>query len=323
MENLRIAVLAELTEQLGPFAVSGQAIFTYELARTLYESGLATGAMSVTLFARRNSSCGMPTVSLDPAELGDTRNEVEESLIQEAMYVQLILSGMLDGYHLVHCLAPIVSPLLLLSHKGLPIVQTILSHTGHPSISLPAKIPGTRIAQVNIGPYSVSENNYAIPPSVDLQQFQPLNNPSDDFILWLGKSDPETETIARSIAQAMNLPLKTATSGDPIELIKHARLLLHLPITHSSCESVWLLRALACGTPIAGWGSDELRSLFHRAELGFLIPESETGKLLDGIRTIMTRDLAGSIRREYVLAHYGRRVQAARYRDLYKSFFKE
>lgn len=323
MENLRIAVLADLTEQLGPFAVSDQAIFAYELARMLHESGETTGALSVTLFARRNSSCNMPTVSLDPAELGVTQNAVDQSLVQEAMYVQLILSGMLDGYHLVHCLAPIVSPLLLLSHKGLPIVQTILFHSGHPAISLPAKIPGTRIAQVNIGPYSAGENHYAIPPSVDLQQFQPVNDPSEDFILWLGKSNPQTETIARSVAQAMNLPLKTAEAGDPVEFVKHARLLLHLPITHSACESAWLLRALACGTPVAGWGSDELRSLFHRPELGFLIPESETGKLLDGIREIMPRDVAGSIRREYVLAHYGRRAQAARYRELYKSFFKE
>jgi hypothetical protein len=325
MSDLRIALLADISEELSGDSISGTAVFTHELVRTLHESAEAAGALSVTLFARRNSSCGVPTVSLDPDSLAIPRNHLEAYALQEAIYTQLFISGMLRDYQLIHCLAPVVSPLLLLSQQGIPVVQTLVNGRGHPSSLLPSRLLGTRIRQVSVGPYSVSSESYAIPPSADLQRFQPHANPAGDFVLWSGMPGDAAEEEARHIAQALALPLKTFASGDPAELVRHARVLLHLPAheyVEPSDASAWPLRALACGTPVAGWLTESLQPFFTRPELAFFTGRGEMQKLVDGINSLPSRENAAAIRREYVLACFGRRAAAARYRELYNSFLK-
>lgn len=323
MTDLRIALLTDINEAIHPGSLSGESVFAYELVRSLKESAESIGAISLTLFARRHSSAGIPTVSLDPSEFGMAENKLDAYAFQEALYVQLVLSGMLDGYQLIHSLAPIASPLLLLAQKGLPIIQTLVAGPEHPASRLCTKIPGMKMQQVHIGPYQISDAYAAIPPSVDLQEFYPHAKAEDDFIFWLGKTGEPSAILAEQIASDLKLPLRTAESGDPKELIRHARLLLHLPDSPSATESVWPLRALACGTAVAGWYSENLEKILFKPELGFFTKPGETEKLREGVQLIPNREIAGALRREFVLALYGRRAMAARYRDLYKTFFKE
>lgn len=306
MKPSRIALLTDISQEISPFSTSSEAVFAYELAAALVQSAKDTGGITVDVVARKNNTINLPLVSVDPSGLGEVpADPLQRFAWQDAVYAQLLMGGMLNGYVLVHCLAPVVTPMLLLSANRVPVVQTVTAHADHPSVTLPPKLMGNRFRQVFVGPYLVENDVVAIPPSVDLSRFRPADKPADNFILCVGDVLPEVNSLA-------GLKLCTLNDGDPEELVKHAAVVLQL----SAELPLWQMRALACGTPVAGWNASPF---FLRPELGVFVEKGDLISLENGIQHLLPRNIAGQVRREYALGMFGQRSQAARYRDIYKS----
>ena len=324
MDPLRIALLTNLEEEFTSASTSNESVFTYELASALLQSAKNTGGISIDVIARKSVAGDLPVISIDPSELGEISvDPLNRFAYQDAIYSLLLLKGMLNEYALVHCLAPVVTPILLLAANGIPIVQTITVDSSHPCVDLLPKLAGSRLRQVSIGAYDLHKNIAAIPPSVDLSRFHPVTKPDDNFIFWPGKKDEKVLMEIKPIATSLGLPLYTFEDGNPEDMVKHARLTLYFPNGSLPCEPIWLIRALACGTPIASWSTPVFKQLFCRTELGIFANKNDITSLKEGIKNILPRDEGTTIRREYALGMFGQRSQAARYRDLYKSFFSE
>src|SRR5438128_1810550 len=123
MEMMRIALLADLFDSIGPDAQSDRAILTFELADGLREYLRDVGGLTVDLVAKRDSWRGLPLISVDVNELPATADQpLDHYSRQEAAYCQLILAGLLRDYDLIHCLAPIITPLQLIAAMNIPIL---------------------------------------------------------------------------------------------------------------------------------------------------------------------------------------------------------
>lgn len=316
MKPSRIALLTDISQEITPFSTSDEAVFAYELAAAMVRSAKDTGGIAVDVVARKSSTSDLPVVSVDPSGLGEIPGDPLQCFAwQDAVYSQLLMGGMLNGYALVHCLAPVVTPLLMLSANRVPVVQTIITNASHPSVTLPPKLMGNRFRQVFVGPYQVADELAAIPPSVDLSRFQPADKPADNFILYIGKKNEAVDQLATSV----NLAVYTLQDGEPEELVKNAAVVLQLAEDELPCRPVWLMRALACGTPVAAWSSDMPGRMFLRQELGVFVEKGNFVALANGIKNLPSRNIAQKTRREYALGMFGQRSQAARYRDIYKS----
>src|SRR5712664_3255802 len=134
---MRIALLTDLNERIAPDSVADEAVLAFEIAESLADSAREVGGFALDLVARRGSWQGLPLISLELDDLPHSRDKSLDGFVrQEAAYCELILAGLLQDYHLVHCLAPIVTPLQLLSSMGTAIVQTLLVGDKHPASSL-------------------------------------------------------------------------------------------------------------------------------------------------------------------------------------------
>lgn len=311
---IRIALLADLDEPVGPDAVSEGAAFAFELSEALAESARDVGGISVDLVARRGSSRGLPLISIDPDEaLPGAADPLAAFARQDASFTQLVLAGMLADYPLVHCLAPIVAPLLMIASMGARIVHTPIAAEPHPSATIPRALFGPGALRYG-APGPAVPGARALPLPIDLSRFRPAAAPGGDFIAWTGAGGERALDDARAIAAALALPLRAVGEGDPVELLQGARALLHLAGAPTPCGAVWPLRALACGAPVAAWREGGLADLVVQPELGALAPRGDTEGLAARIRELPRTSGA---RRQWVLARHSRRAAAAGYREIY------
>jgi hypothetical protein len=270
----RILLIAALDEPVTSDSRSDAAGFAFELATALAQCADDTGEVAADLVARRGSRTPLPLVSVDPGELlSDGSGEAEAVLAEEAILTQLALAGLLEGYEIVHILSPMVGVVQLAAAQGSAIVQSIAQSIdggrGSAAKALVSRlVVPERLAQT--GP----------PAGVDLNRFRPVDDPRRDFALWLGSGE---ERAAREASASLDLPLRTFGDNDIVALLQHARVLLHagpeqpLPL--------WPLRAVACGTDVAGW---------------IAVPSDPAG------------------RRQLALARFGSRAMAGRYRETYR-----
>jgi|GEM_PF-6283273 len=311
----KIALLADIAQPLRPDMPDGPALFAHELAEALHRSAQETGGLSVDLVARKHSVTSLPLVSID-ADAGANGNALLQYAFQDSVYLQLVLSGALDEYALVHCLAPIVSPLVLLSLKGIPVVQTLLTDADHPSTLLPPQWLGEGLRQVRIAPYELTATRASIPPSTDLYRYAP-GPETGGYLLLIGENEAD-ESLARAVANKLQQPLVLFDETQARSQLQGAAVVLHLG-SGNPCDAVWLMRALACGVPFATWRREGLEPFFTRAGLGAFAPEGEVEELVKNIKDLPAGAEASAVRREYALAMCGRRSAAARYREVYKS----
>jgi hypothetical protein len=309
---LKIALLADLAEPVHADARTAAAALAFDLAEALAElSGLGgLGETSVELFASRGSWRGLPLVSLDPGEVArPPAHPLDHFATQEALITQLVLAGMLQGYDLVHCFAPVVAPLQMIAALGIPIVQTL---------TVPAAHPAAKIAPLLIPPRLLRQA--AIPPGVDTVRYHPLPSGEDaGYALWLGTGRRAAAAAAAAdIAAALGLPLVSWGDAEPAALLQHARVLLHLDREPAPSGAIWPLRALACGIPVAGWQGGGLDAVLDRPGLGALAPPGDVAALAAAFRALPDRREAALLRRRHVLGRYGRRALAGRYRELYR-----
>ena len=313
--KLRLALLADLAEPVGPDARSGEAALAFELAEGLLEASRDTGEISADLFARRGSWRGLPLVSLDPGEIARRPAHPFDRFAEaEALYAQLIIEGMLRGYDLVHCLAPALAPLQMLAALNVPVVQTLLVPTSHPAAKLvPSLVAPKLLRRASALPLDGARQ---IPPGVDTTRFLPAANPSEGYLLWLGTG---RRREAEDIAGFLGLPLRNWWRGDAVSPLQNARALLHLERNPTPTGLVWPLRALACGTPVAGWRGAGLEDVLDRPELGALAAPGDVAGLVHALRGLPDRSTAVPLRRQHVLGRYGRRAMIARYREMYRA----
>jgi hypothetical protein len=308
---LKIALLADLAEPVQADARTAAAALAFDLAEALAElSGLGgLGETSVELFASRGSWRGLPLVSLDPGEVArPPAHPLDRFATQEALLTQLVLAGMLRGYDLVHCFAPVVAPLQMIAALGIPIVQTLTVPAAHPAAKIvPLVIPPPLLRQA------------AIPPGVDTVRYHPLPSSEDaGYALWLGAGRRAEAAAAADIAAALGLPLASWGDAEPVALLQRARVLLHLDREPAPSGLIWPLRALACGTPVAGWQDGGLDTVLDRPGLGALVPAGDVAALTAAFRDLPDRREATPLRRQHVLGRYGRRALAGRYREIYR-----
>lgn len=314
----RVALLAGLDEALLPNATSDSMAFSFELASGLYDRCSSVGDVAVDVFARQGSWSALPLISLDPNELlRESGCAVSRYAVEEALYCQVVLSGMMRTYQLVHVLAPVSVALQLLAATDIPIVQTLLVEQGHPARDLPPRLlPPQLLRQVAISPQRGRVNDGEVPLGVDLTRFVPVDEPRDDYLLCLtpGAAGAEVAQIAR----CLDLPLKGHLDGDLTSLLQHARALVHLAPALSPAGAVWPLRALACGTPVTGWRESGLEAIVDRPELGTLAPRGDIAELAAGIISLPARKDVGPTRRMTCLGRYGARAMIGAYCDMYR-----
>jgi hypothetical protein len=308
---IRVALLADLEEPVGPDALGEEAAFAFELIEALAESARDLGGLAVDLVARRGSYRDVPLISIDPDEALAPGGPLARFARQEAAYTQLVLSGMLASYPLVHCLAPLVSPLLVAASMGQRIVHGPLVPEGHPS----TLIPRTLIAPTLLA-------SATVPPPIDLSRFRPSPSPEEAFVLWSGSGGARGRALALEAASALGSPLRALDEGDPAALLQGAIALLHLSEAPSPCGAVWPLRALACGTPVIAFRGGGLDDVVDHPSLGALLPPGDAGALAAAIERCPARARAGEVRRQWVLARHGRRAVAARWREIYAALLE-
>lgn len=316
----RIALLADLAEPVTPEAVSGPAAFAFELADALREVSRDLGSFEVDLFARRGSWRGLPLVSLDPAELDPPGGALAGFSAQEALYVQVIAAGLLGGYDLVHCLAPVVTPLQLLAAGGVPVVQTVQTSPEHPAAAFPGRLLPPRLlrrTRVSLRPAGDPDGLEAVPPTVDVTRFRPAPEAPEPFALWLGAGGRKGRSAATRVAARLGLVLRTGDGADPADLFPRARILLHLTTPGEAPEWTGPLRALACGRPVAAWAGCGLEGLLEEPGMVALAPDGDETELARAAGEVEARYPDGTARRRLVLARYSRRPAVGRYRELY------
>lgn len=335
--TLRIALLAGLDEPVSTHARGEPAAFAFELASGLDCRARATQEVAADLFARRGSRTPLPLVGLDPGELMARENRAgshERAAATEVLFCQAALAGLLEGYQVVHCLTPAIAALQIAAAAGAAVVQTIPGGRGLPAGRLLAHVVATwRLAQVAATPFVrglAAGTRRCVPAGVDLTRFRPVVQPRRRHLLWLGSGGTAGWRLALGAAAALDLPLRTFGDDEVEPLLQHAVALLHLDPRPAPWGAVWPLRALACGTPVAGWAGCGLEGLAAGPVLGVLAPPGDMGALIAALRTLCPRPIAAaaggrqrrqvrqSQRRQVCLGRHGLRAMVARYCEIYR-----
>src|SRR5438105_3007343 len=110
---MKVALLAGLDQPVLPAANDPETLVAFELADAFREWRERTPGAAVDLFARKGSWGGLPLVTVNPDELDQQAGLPVPLAVQEALYTQLALGGMLNGYDIIHSLAPVVTVIQL------------------------------------------------------------------------------------------------------------------------------------------------------------------------------------------------------------------
>jgi hypothetical protein len=310
-----VLLLADLAEPVTSNAYRGSIVFAHELATALY-SYQETGQLEVHLVARRGSSRQIPLISLDPSELGPvTEGSLGEFARTEALYASLILSGMLSDYQIIHCLAPLIVPLHLLTSNGIPVLQSILAGSSHPACQLPPLLaPVQFLRQVAVLPHFASGAKI-LPTGINLNVYRPSPAASRKFIVQVGSDEVFDNDVAQ-LSRFLRVAIRKIQSGNPVSLLQNALAVL----CHSGDEPLttwmWALRALACGTPVVAFG-DPCPLDFLAEPLGIVAKPGNHRRLARKIELLSNNSDAAGLRRRLALARHGHRAMAASYREAY------
>jgi hypothetical protein len=317
---LRIALLADLSEPVGPHATSDAVITAFEIIAALSEVVVNVGEIAVDVVARRGSWRALPLISIDPDDLPAVPDSgIDGYARQEALYCQLVLAGMLRGYDCIHAVAPLVTPLQLLASTGVPIVQTITAPAGPSSKLLPILLPPDRFRRIaSTRQASESLGVPMIEMSVDLERFRPDPASPRNVLLRSGAHDDESRDHAAELARLLGLEMRRTGTGDAVEALSDAAVLFHAE-SDPAATPHWPLRAIASGLPAVGWSGGALDELAAHPAICAVAPRGDVAALADAITNVQDADEPIRRRREYVLGTRLRRGMASRYSDLYKT----
>jgi hypothetical protein len=318
---MKIVLLADLAEPLGSQAESEPVILAWEIFCALHQYAATVRTFSIDLVARRGTQVTVPLISIDPDEIPyDKDDKLAWFACQESIYCQLVLSGMLAEYDLVHCVAPIVVPLQMLASSGTPIVQTIITEHTHPSAYLPRFLIASQLLRqvVVTNAWSGPDDLEIVPLSVDLEEYKPGSGASPGSLLWIGTGSTNEESTAQSIGDYLGLPLEMVSGNTPPSVWQDAHALLYLNHEPSPCGAILPLRAMACGISVVGYHGAGLEAILGDSrDFGLLLPPGDKVGLAEAISQLSISPESMSKRRDRAVALYGRRTMASRYRHLY------
>lgn len=318
---MKVALLADLFELIGPESESDLGILTYELATGFNEWSQVSQSFSVDLVAKRGSSCGLPLFSIDLDELPSSKpDELNCFARQEAAYCQFILSGLLNEYDLIHSLAPIVAPLQLLSKMGIPVLQTVVAYKEHPSVEFPPLLLNKdKLYRTSVtAKLSTVLGLRHIPAPVDLERFDIARRNNSDYILWMADQEESNKDVAHKISRKLNLPLHTEIGSKTIRELQNAAFLLDLSASHSPIGNQWALRALACGKPVVKWAGSELDELLAPPGIGVTAPLNDVSLLIKRAGELPRTKEAAILRRQLILALHNKRSVIKQYLECYE-----
>jgi hypothetical protein len=313
---MKVAILTDLAETLSPDARQPAGIAGHEIAAAMSENARRIGRLSVDLVARRGTATEQPLVSVAPEDIGPWPEEPERhGRFLDAAYCQLILAGLLDGYDLVHCVAPLVTPLQLLAAAGSTIIQTVTTAEAEAASSLVARLLGPRALTVVTIVAGREGGLPVVPLSVDLDRYVLEPDAVRDHLLWLGSGGEPGLAIARVAARRLRIRLIAPEDGGCAPALLSQAAALVLPgAAASALDHIWAARALACGTPVvACLGS----GLEEQAGDVALAPAPEPAALATVIAGCSTTADAAAARRDRVLGYHTRSAMAHRYRRIY------
>ncbi|MDY7091532.1 MAG: hypothetical protein SX243_01025 [Acidobacteriota bacterium] len=344
MSALRVALWIDPGTPLEPSVSGPAAVLGYELAQGLAEHCAANEDLAVDLFAGRGSQVELPLVSLDPEELPGGGSLEASGRRLDALFCQLVLSGMTRGYDLVHCLAPVVTPLQLVAAAGTPVLHSPLVAADHPAALLPPRLvapPLLRRLRFTAAPQSglvvewstaggrsreaIEEAPVAVTLGVDLVRYRPVAEPRGDFLAWSGAGGGQGRKLATAVAEEVGMELWSPAQGGAEDLLPYARALLHPASEAGGIEALWPLRALACAVPVIAVAGGELDEVFGEESCGALPaweiaadPTAMAAAVVDVLEALpRPSPEVIQARRRRALGHHNRRAMVARCRELY------
>jgi glycosyltransferase involved in cell wall biosynthesis len=224
---------------------------------------------------------------------------------------------MLHGYDIVHCMAPIISPLQVIAAAGTPVVQSVTTAWTHPACWLAARLlPNTIFRRVAMTKETGTALGIPVVQTcVDLARFT-VTDAAAEYLVWDGSGGQTGSAIAQEIGKRLSYQIRSVAEYDAPAVLRKAVALLHLSESLSPCGFPWLLRALACGVPVAGW-QEVLSGLVSEPAIGALAPVGEWRILTERILELSNHSGSTHRRREMVLAQHGPTAMAAQYRKIY------
>jgi glycosyltransferase involved in cell wall biosynthesis len=329
MRTLHIALVAEPDAPLGSEAIKPGAALAFDIAEGLADYVREVGDLDVTLVAARGSQTRLPLISLDPDELPVRADPTDARIRLEALLCHFVLSGMLAPYDVVHMLTSAVTPIQLLAATGTPVVQTLLCPADDPGAMLPPRLtPHTLVRQavVSVSARADSaETRQPVAAGVDLTRYVPHETPKEDYVLWSASAHAADHEMGAAIARALDLPLRTMGEAPSVPLLQHARVFLSLDALPYPWTAIWILRALACGTPVVGRRGAVLAAILDDPQLGIMVDGNapdETERFVQAIGTVPHSARARASRRMRCLGLYGRRAMVAQYSEIYTELAK-
>lgn len=341
---MRIAQIAPPWFTVPPATYGG-----IELVVALLSDGLVERGHDVTLFASGGSTTKAKIVSPlpeppEPARLGNTWDETFHA-------TSAYLTALEGGFHVVHDHSGIVGPALaaaLAADGGRPPFV----HTLHGPWTELAKryyrLLGERVHLVAVSEsqrFGFPEAHYAgvVPNAIDLDAY-PLREDKDDFVLFLGRSNPEKgPEVAVEVAKRAGVHLKMIVkrgerfeqeyweqvvvprlSGDEevLEGVSHevkADLLGRARATLFSIQwpepfGLVMLESMACGTPVVATCLGSAPEVVVDGVTGFL------GETVDDLVDALGRlgQLSPARCREHVAGRFGAEAMVTGYEAVFK-----
>lgn len=339
---MRIAEIAPPWFTVPPAAYGG-----IELVVALLANGLVAAGHDVTLFSSGGSTsraklrCPLPEPP-EPARLGNTWDETYHA---GAAYLEVLADGAFD---VVHDHSGIVGPALGAMLDGRPPVV----HTLHGPWTQLAK-RYYRLLHGRLHLVAVSESQRAdfpeasyagvVPNGIDLDAY-PLREDKEDFVLFLGRSNPEKgPEVAVEVAKRAGVHLKMVVkrnerfeqdyweqivvprlSGDEeiLENVSHAAKVDLLGRARATLFSIqWpepfglvMIESMACGTPVVATSLGSAPEVVVDGVTGFL------GETVDDLVAALAR--AGEISplrcRDHVVARFGAEAMVGGYEAVFE-----
>jgi len=314
---VKVLVLADLGEALGAAALSADAVLAWELANALAALRDTVGGVEVDLVARRGSEAVLPLITADPDELappGPTSSD--DAARQDALYTQMVLAGVADGYDVVHALAPLVAPIQVLVSAGRRVCQTVTMRPAHLSAQVGRIVPRQLLHLVALGTQG-QDPLRAAPPPVDLNRFQPGDAVPDAYLVWSGAGGPDAHTVGREAAESLGMTLRRLDEADPAALLRRSAGMVHTPYPAAPVDIMWPVRALACGLPVVSWEDRVLQRYCDASGLASFVAPGDPPAIAAGFSRLAAAD-GRDRRRATTVAWSGYRAVAARYREIYE-----
>jgi glycosyltransferase involved in cell wall biosynthesis len=339
---MRIAEIAPPWFTVPPAGYGG-----IELVVALLADGLAGRGHDVTLFASGGSTSRAKLVSPlpeppEPARLGNTWDETYHA---SAAYLEVLADGEFD---IVHDHSGIVGPALAAMLDGRPPVV----HTLHgPWTELAKRYYRLLHGRLHLVAVSESqradfpEASYAgvVPNGIDLDAY-PLREQKEDFVLFLGRSNPEKgPEVAVEVAKRAGVHLKMIVkrnerfeqdyweqivvprlSGDEelLENVSHAEKVDLLGRARATLFSIqWpepfglvMIESMACGTPVVATSLGSAPEVVVDGVTGFL------GESIDDMVAALgrTQELSPFRCREHVVERFGAEAMVGGYEAVFE-----